>query len=202
MSNLLQEGFLRLAPTSDKWLAQGYLDRLIERYMEPHRFYHTLQHIEGGLEVYYATVSTPLSRPHFFAWAYHDSAYDTKASDNEERSAEIFLRDASNLGFSMAEADQIATYIIATNPSATPISVVNDIDLTGLGASPEVFDRNTANIRLEYDWVEPEVWRKGRTAVLRQFLMRSQLYLTAPFVAKFTQPAIENMKRALILLNS
>jgi len=200
--SLLQDGFLKLVPTADKWLAQDCLDRLVERYMEPHRFYHTLQHIEGGLEVYYSLVSTPLSRVQFFAWAYHDAVYDTKASDNEERSAGVFLRDASALGFTMAESDQIATYIIATNPSSTPISVVNDIDLAGLGASPAVFDQNTANIRLEYDWVEPEVWRKGRSAVLRQILMRSQLYLTAPFVSKFTLPAIENMKRALILLNS
>lgn len=203
MPSLLQDGFLKLAPTSDKLAVQEILDRLTERYLEPHRFYHTLQHIEGGLEVYSEMFpTTPLPATKFFAWAYHDSVYDTKASDNEERSAGIFLRDASNLGFSMAESDEIATYIIATDPSAAPISVVNDIDLAGLGASPEVFDRNTENILKEYNWVEPEVWRKGRTAVLRQLLMRSQLYITAPFIAKFTQPAIENMKRALIILNS
>lgn len=203
MSNALQDGFLELAPTADKSTVQDIFNWLVERYMEPHRFYHTLQHIQGGLKVYSQLFpTTPLSRTKFFAWAYHDSVYDTKASDNEERSAGVFLRDASHLGFSMAESDEIATYIIATNPSATPISVVNDIDLAELGAPPEIFDRNTENILKEYDWVEPEVWKKGRTAVLRQLLMRPQLYITAPFIAKFTQPAIENMKRALIQLTS
>ena len=201
MPFLLQDEFLRQAPATNKWEMQNLLNRLIERYHEPHRYYHTLRHIERGLEVYSSLFSTPLTRTQLFAWAYHDAVYDTKASDNEERSAGVFLKDAPALGFTMDEADETVAYILATDPSKQPISVINDIDLAELGASPEIFDQNTDNIRLEYDWVEPEVWRKGRTAVLRQFLMRSQLYLTPPFIAKFTMPAIENLKRALIRLN-
>jgi predicted metal-dependent HD superfamily phosphohydrolase len=132
----------------------------------------------------------------------HDSVYDSRASDNEERSGILWMRDAAALGFSTEEAEQGNEYILATHPSATPISVLNDMDLAELGAPPEVFDQNTENIRKEYRWVEPEVWRSGRQAILTQFLHRDKLYITPEFADKFTLPAIENLKRAVLKLSN
>jgi predicted metal-dependent HD superfamily phosphohydrolase len=190
--------FLRQAPIKNKQTVQEILDRLLERYAEPWRHYHTLPHIQKGLEVYYSLFSKPLEPLKFFAWAYHDSVYDSTRSDNEENSAILWWRDAHTLGFSLAEADEGSTLIIATDPSAEPLSVINDMDLAELGASPEVFDANTEKIRKEYHWVEPEVWRKGRIAVLAQLLKRGdKLYLTQPFADKFGEQAKENLKRAI-----
>ena len=110
------------------------------------------------------------------------------------------MRDAEALGFSTEEAEQGNSYILATDPSAEPLSVLNDMDLAELGAAPDVFNRNTDNIRKEYDWVSEEVWRKGRSAVLMQFLKRDRLYITQPFADKFTAQAIENLKNAIIRL--
>jgi predicted metal-dependent HD superfamily phosphohydrolase len=191
--------FLSRTP-GKKIVAQEVLTKLKERYREPHRHYHTLAHIENGLRVYNELCFTPLLPLEFFAWAYHDAVYDTTQSDNEQKSAEVFMRDAKALGFSMEDSDRVTQLILSTNPSAEPLSVINDIDLTGLGADPAVYDLNTANIRKEYNWVEPEVWRKGRTAVLRQILKRPDLYITEPFISKYTLQAIENMSRELISL--
>jgi len=189
--------FLRQAPTKDKQAVQEVLNKLLERYAESHRHYHTLSHLEKGLEVYYTLFSIPLPPLEFFAWAYHDSVYDSTRSDNEENSATIWWRDAHILGFSLTEADEGAKFIIATDPSAEPLSVINDMDLAELGAPPDVFNTNTEKIRKEYHWVEPEVWRRGRIAVLAQLLKRDKLYITKPFADKFTNQAQKNLKRAI-----
>jgi len=194
---MLTAEFLRQAPNKNKQVVQEILDKLLERYREPQRHYHVVPHLEKGLEVYYSLFSTPLKPVEFFAWAYHDSVYDSTRSDNEENSAIIWWRDAHTLGFSLAEADEGATLIIATDPSAEPLSVINDMDLAELGAAPDVFDANTEKIRKEYHWVEPEVWRKGRIAVLAQLLKRDKLYITHPFADKFAAQAKENLQRAI-----
>jgi predicted metal-dependent HD superfamily phosphohydrolase len=198
---MLTAEFLRQAPAKNKSSVQEILDKLLEKYNEPGRYYHTLAHLEKGLEVYYSLFSTPLTPVEFFAWAYHDSVYDSTRSDNEENSAIIWWRDAHPLGFSLAEADEGATLIVATDPSAKPLSVINDMDLAELGASPEVFDANTEKIRKEYHWVEPEVWRKGRIAVLTQILARPKLYVTKPFTDKFDTQARNNLKQAIAKLS-
>ncbi len=173
------------------------LGYLVERYNEPHRYYHTLAHIDYGLKVYKELMAEPLPVLEFFAWAYHDAVYDSTQSDNEQRSADVFMRDALNWGFPMSSCDRVTELILATHPSAEPISVVNDIDLSILGAAPELYDTYVQQIRKEYSWVEPEVWRKGRTAVLKQLMHRSKLYITPEFEGAFTLPAIENISREL-----
>ena len=196
-----EEEFIHQAPSTDKSAVQECLVRLIDRYNEPHRFYHNLNHIESGLKTYHELFSEPLDPVLFFSWAYHDAVYDSKRSDNEKLSADIWWRDAHTLGFIMDQADSGVAFIRATDPSNPALSVINDIDLSGLGASPEVFNQNTDNIRKEYYWVEPEVWRKGRIAVLMQFLRRDSLYLTEPFAEKFTDQAIDNLKNAILKLS-
>ena len=197
---MLRGMFLLDSPSKDKEIVNEIFSRLVARYEEPHRHYHTLPHINKGLEVYYHLFQTPLEPVKFFSWAYHDSVYDSTRSDNEELSAQLWWKDAHTLGFTTEQADEGVAYIRATDPSATPISVLNDMDLAELGASPEVFDSNTDKIRKEYHWVEPEVWRKGRIAILNQFLKRDKLYLTQPFAEAFETQARENLKRAIAKL--
>ena len=60
---------------------------LCDRYTEPQRAYHTLQHIEESL-VLFASVHHLAENPvdvELAIW-FHDVIYDPKASDNEERS--------------------------------------------------------------------------------------------------------------------
>jgi predicted metal-dependent HD superfamily phosphohydrolase len=196
---LLKNLFLLNAPAKDKLAVTEVFNRLIERYKEPSRHYHTLEHILNGFKVYYQLFALTEQLPvlEFFAWMYHDAVYDTTQSDNEAKSAEVFMRDAPMLGFTMEDVDKVTQLILATEPSAEPLSVINDMDLAELGADPAVFDANTDNIRKEYYWVEPKVWRKGRIAVLSQILKRENLYVTKPFSDKFSNQAVENLKRAI-----
>jgi predicted metal-dependent HD superfamily phosphohydrolase len=194
--------FLSYAPSKDKEGVSRVLGNLEKLYCEPGRYYHTLDHVQNGLKVHHELCTTPLSPIEFFAWMYHDAVYDTTASDNEQKSALVFMRDASSLGVSVDDSDRVVQLILATDPSAVPLSIINDMDLAGLGAESKVYDLNTANIRKEYNWVEPDVWNKGRRAVLLQLLQRPELYITEPFISKFTLPAIDNMSRELFSLGN
>ena len=192
--------FLNRAPNPNKTEVFNLLTPLINRYHEPHRFYHNLPHITGGLDTYHQLSTESLSDSDFFAWAYHDFVYDPKLSNNEEQSAAMFMRDASILGFSMEEADKTAHTILSTNPAAEPVGIVNDIDFSFLGAPKEVYNQNIANIRKEYSWVRADVWRKGRVAVLNQILARPKLFVTPLFHKKFETQARKNMKREILSL--
>jgi len=198
---MLFTNFLSYAPTQDKDAVRGVFYRLWDRYQESHRYYHTVAHLYSGLKVHSDLCpNTSLTPIEFFAWSYHDSVYDTTLSDNEQKSADVFMRDAPILGFSMEDIDQVTRLILATNVSEEPISIINDIDLSGLGSEPKVYDVYTEQIRKEYQWVEPEIWAKGRSAVLRQLLKRERLYITPEFNSKFLTQAIENMNRELLSL--
>ena len=199
--SFMRDIFFLDSPTKDRIAKSIAFSNLIARYDDPSRHYHTLEHLSRGLKVYYQLFNKALPPLEFFAWLYHDAVYETTRSDNEAQSAAVFMHDAPTLGFSMDDVDQITRFILATDPSVEPISVLNDIDLAELGAAPDVFDRNTDNIRKEYDWVSEEVWRKGRIAVLTQLLKREKLYITQPFSDKFLQQAQENLKREIAELS-
>lgn len=67
-------------------------DEMHARYSEPHRAYHTLQHLEECM-AWVGQVRNLLHEPGEVAFAlfYHDVIYDTHASDNEARSADLAL---------------------------------------------------------------------------------------------------------------
>ena len=198
---MFQAEFLKQAPNKNQNILQPILNSLVERYNEPPRHYHNMAHIENGLRLYHEMHTQPLSPVDFFTWAYHDSVYDSTRSDNENKSAELFLKDSQVLGFKVEDIDKVIAGILSTNLSEEPLGVVNDLDLSGLGSDPTTYAQNTENIRKEYSWVSPDVWRTGRTAVLRQLLQRPTLYVTVPFFDCFTDQAIINMTEELEQLN-
>ncbi|WP_448702995.1 adenylyltransferase/cytidyltransferase family protein [Mucilaginibacter sp. AW1-3] len=70
------------------------ISRIITRYAEPHRFYHTFTHIEellNQLEAKQFYDNDVL----FLAAVYHDIVYDPTRNDNEQLSADEFEKDAA-----------------------------------------------------------------------------------------------------------
>src|SRR5688572_5758065 len=62
---------------------------LMFRYSEPHRRYHTIQHLDECLARLCEIESVALRpREIEFALWFHDAIYDVKRQDNEQRSAE------------------------------------------------------------------------------------------------------------------
>jgi predicted metal-dependent HD superfamily phosphohydrolase len=145
----------------------AYAD-VVARYGEPHRRYHTLEHIE---EVVARVDGTEVE---LAAW-YHDIIYDTTASDSEARSATYAGKMLATLRAPDDVISEVQRLIHLTASHAASDDDVNGsmlvrADLSILGAEPDRYDRYAGDVRAEYAHVDDESWRAGRTAVLRSLL--------------------------------
>ncbi|MEH6785411.1 MAG: hypothetical protein V7688_16160 [Alcanivorax jadensis] len=176
--------------------------QLATRYNEPHRHYHTLDHIAAclaWLDQYRHLAADPLCLE-LALWA-HDVIYDPRASDNEARSADWFAQHFAGSYLTDQHRARVHELILATihpHPPTDPdMALLQDIDLSILGADAELYDRYEGWIRKEYDFVPEAAFRKGRSAVLESFLDQGVIYHTAELREKLELPARENLCRAL-----
>ena len=147
---------------------------VVTRYSEPHRHYHTLEHVaevlavvdelNGGVEVEFA------------AWL-HDVIYDVRAADSEARSAGY----AGEVLAQLRAPDEVIREVQRLiELSATHAVVGGDVrgavfveaDLAILSATTERYDRYVRDVRREYAHVDDDAWRRGRRAVLESLLSR------------------------------
>lgn len=180
---------------------QGVCEQLLARYSEPHRHYHTLQHLEECLALF-DTVRGRAQRPDEMELAlwFHDAIYDVKCSDNEERSADWARAVLAEAGVAAESADRVHALIMATRHTANPVlpdeQLLVDIDLSILAADEARFAEYERQIRKEYAFVPGWLFRRKRRAILRGFLDRPSIYSTAHFREALEQRARTNLKRA------
>jgi predicted metal-dependent HD superfamily phosphohydrolase len=75
------------------------MQRLVSAYEEPHRKYHTVQHLSECLSLceQHLDLAVEPSEVEIALW-FHDAIYDIKASDNEARSADWAQSELSRAG--------------------------------------------------------------------------------------------------------
>jgi len=97
----------------DPTLADRTFEEIRQQYAEPDRFYHTLDHVQCVLETLETLCSHArnLNAIRLAAWL-HDMIYDSKSSDNEERSAEYAERLCERL--SVTDGRLVASLILKT----------------------------------------------------------------------------------------
>jgi predicted metal-dependent HD superfamily phosphohydrolase len=173
---------------------------LLGRYGESGRHYHTLEHISAVLNTLesFGDVSPALQ---LAAW-YHDAVYDSRATDNEERSASLARTALSALEVPANLVDEIARLILLTKTHQAAADDAAgqhllDADLAILGAIPGAYDRYADAIRKEYAWVPDADYRAGRRRILAGFLARPQLYFHLKLAE---EPARRNLKREIAAL--
>jgi predicted metal-dependent HD superfamily phosphohydrolase len=179
---------------------------VLARYAEPHRAYHTGEHIARTL-ILLDGVRAHLRRPdeaELAVWL-HDLVYDPRASDNEARSADVAEGWLAEGGASPACGERVRALILATRHAAPPeehdARYVVDADLSILGAAPAEFDRYELQVREEYRFRSDTEWRTGRARLLRGFLDHQRLFLTSEF-AVFEFPARANLTRSIARLEA
>jgi predicted metal-dependent HD superfamily phosphohydrolase len=184
-------------------------DALRKHYSEPHRAYHNLSHILALLrhaDAEHAQIVQP-ETVELAIW-FHDVIYDTRARDNEERSA-IWACDALHaMGAGTELSAAVATCIRATqgheaSTSALPdLPLFLDIDLAILGAPEDVYDHYSRAIRAEYGWVGETAYKAGRGEVLKRFLARPALFHIPSIANRLEGRARHNIARELQQLAS
>jgi predicted metal-dependent HD superfamily phosphohydrolase len=176
-------------------------EEITRAYSEPHRHYHTLEHIAHALSLFDGARQRVLDADaaELAVWL-HDFVCDPRAKDNEARSATHAARILDDGGVPSRVADRVAALIMATR-HASPAEdhdarYVVDADLSILGGTPAEFDRYERQVRLEYAFRTEAEWRQGRARILRAFLDRPRIFLTSEF-DHFESPARANLERSL-----
>jgi len=176
--------------------------QLVAAWNEPHRHYHTLQHLSECLLALDACVQDigQYAEIAMALW-FHDAIYDVRAHDNELRSAAWAQAALVELGASPALAARVSGLVLVTQHSAAPSDdiarLIVDIDLAILGATPERFAEYEAQIRAEYAWVAEDFYRLKRREVLQGFLNRSHIYSTVPFQIQYEAMARSNLQASI-----
>ncbi|TDD81408.1 HD domain-containing protein [Actinomadura darangshiensis] len=198
----------------DRWVAlagphtRHIGTELSERYGEPHRRYHTRDHLTAVLDLVdelAGHAETP-DVVRLAAW-FHDAVYDPERADNEERSARLAARMLADTDLAQQDIDQVVRLVELTTTHSpedgdTNGQVLCDADLAVLGAEPGQYAAYTAAVREEYAFVPDEFFKAGRAEVLNGLLALPKLFHTPAAHDRFEERARNNIRTELMLLNA
>jgi predicted metal-dependent HD superfamily phosphohydrolase len=158
--------------------------KLITAWSEPHRHYHSLQHLEEGLVLIYRWTAPLLKAGSLnetalaglvLAWWFHDAVYDPRGNQNEEQSAALAEAELQKVGARLSWSVLLARMVQATDhrvqqPAGDLMTdLLLDVDLAILGAPAARFNEYEAQVRKEYAWVEEGAYQEGRSKVMAHF---------------------------------
>lgn len=180
---------------------------LVRRYAEPHRRYHTVDHLSEVLDHVgeLAAEADDAEAVLLAAW-FHDAVYDPSGGDgNEERSAELaerVLTQAGRPAETVAEVARLVRLTATHDPAEGDRNgaVLCDADLAVLAADPGRYAAYAAAVREEYAAVPDEAFRRGRADVLRRLLGLPALFHTRRGRERWEEAARHNLAAELMLL--
>ncbi|MBD0863166.1 hypothetical protein IA539_18465 [Gordonia sp. zg691] len=164
------------------YLIEDERERLVSRWLEPHRRYHDLDHLSTVL----SALDTLRSAGTMFddeavtlaAW-FHDAIYEIGAPDNEERSAVL----AEKMLTGRPCATEVARLVRATADHNITLADLNasalcDADLSILASDPPQYSKYCADVRDEYSRFEDSLYCAGRRQILERLLLHERLFHT------------------------
>jgi predicted metal-dependent HD superfamily phosphohydrolase len=181
--------------------AAAVIEEMIRAYGEPHRHYHTLDHIASLLALLASFGGGAADRDALaLAILFHDIVYEPRRQDNEAASAALAAERLAGLGLSGALVTKVARYILATRHEGAPeaagdadLALLLDLDLSILAAAPDAYAAYAQAIRREYAFVPDPLYRSGRRRVLEALLARRHIYGTERLRTLWEQPARTNL---------
>jgi len=171
---------------------------VVARYGEPHRRYHTLDHVHDCLRRFdWISHLTPSPDAVELALWFHDVIYAQRADDNERRSAMLYNERA--IGASPEFRRHVSSLILITRHVEAAHGLdrgyVVDIDLGGFGLPWEEFRRQGRLVRDECPWQTEAEHAAGLACFLRRLIARPRFFATDYFHARFEQVARANIAR-------
>jgi predicted metal-dependent HD superfamily phosphohydrolase len=178
--------------------------RLLARWQEPHRHYHTADHLAAVLG--HVTDLEGKEPVRLAAW-FHDAIYWPDRQDNEERSARLAQRTLSLLDIDQSTSAEVARLVRLTlthDPRSEDDNgaVLCDADLAILAAPPAGYRRYTEAIRAEYAHLDDITFTAGRRAVLERLLGRPQLFHTVVGSGRWEAAGRDNIRAELAALDA
>lgn len=172
--------------------------RLQAHYEQPHRAYHTFEHLSEMFATLDALDDVPHRSAIEMAIWYHDLVYEVPAREhgsNETDSikslwtgySEGGFRFSVNKGDVLLAAELIAatvqhhphsTYLTSHPDRRRAAEIFLDLDLAILASHPSRFSEYEKQIRKEYGHVPDELYYQGRLQVMQRFNERERLFLS------------------------
>lgn len=181
--------------------AKTVYERLIELYGEPHRHYHTLNHIRHCLREFdrAAALMDDPDAVEMALW-FHDAIYQPGAGDNERRSADLFRQWADGCVdpvFRQRVDDLVMATVHRELPGWRDAGFVVDIDLSSFGLPWETFERDGRLIRAEFPEVADDQYYRGHLRFLVALQDRPTVFSTEFFQQRYEEVARENLARII-----
>lgn len=188
---------------SDRAVVDDVFDDLVARYAEPHRHYHTLEHVAAVLRTADSLVDPSVERApvRLAAW-YHDVVYDPHLPGNEARSVVLAAAHLASLGAPADLVRECARLIEITDGHEVQTGDANaaalvDADLAVLATGPERYDRYRQAVRAEYAHLDDATFAAGRRQVLAALADRPFIFATPLFRTEREPRARANLHREL-----
>jgi predicted metal-dependent HD superfamily phosphohydrolase len=182
----------------------GYalMKKLVLAYAEPHRKYHTLQHLTECISLLerHLHLAVNPGEVEIALW-FHDAVYDVNGEENEALSARWAEEALGAAGVPARSLERVRKLILATCHAALPEGpdeqLLVDVDLSILGAARSRFVEYEAQVRAEYQWVPERFFCERRRAILTKFLARQPIYHTPQIREALEAQARDNLAYAL-----
>jgi predicted metal-dependent HD superfamily phosphohydrolase len=177
-------------------------DSIIQHYSEPHRYYHTVRHLEecfAKLEELRAEAQC-LGEIELALW-FHDAVYALSRHDNEEKSAKWAYTCLQAVNAPSEMMERVYSLVMATRHNAPSsdidAKILVDVDLSILAAPCSRFQEYEQQIRNEYRHVPSLQFNQKRKEVLEIFLNRSRIFNTNTFFERYELQARNNIVQAI-----
>ncbi|HEY0485950.1 MAG TPA: metal-dependent phosphohydrolase [Mycobacteriales bacterium] len=181
---------------------------LLARWSEPHRHYHTADHLAAMLSVVdgHADEADDPDAVRLAVW-FHDAVYDPRRTDNEDMSAALACRVLPAAGVPSERMAAVARLVRLTathdpQPSDRDGALLSDADLAVLAGEPDDYAAYAAAVRREYAHVPDEHFRTGRIAVLRHLAALPELYRVPALRVPWEERARANLAAELRALDA
>lgn len=158
------------------------ISRLIPRYAEPHRRYHTWSHVAHVFDAS-ERISEDRSLTLGLAIFFHDAVYRPERTDNEEESARLLLAEGEKARLPPSILKEASALVRITAHAGSDVDaserarVLLDADLSILGAPADAFEAYERAVAEEYTSVfSPKEFLVGRKAFLEKLLKREWIF--------------------------
>lgn len=174
--------------------------RLLDGYREPHRHYHTLEHIEHCLGLF--DQCKPLLKRadgvELAIW-FHDVILDPGCQDNEALSADLYLQLSADV-HSEERRQSVHRLIMSTLHDGEHLddddsTYMVDIDLSSFGLPWDEFLRDSRALRAERPELSDEAYYQNQTGFQRSLLARPRFFLSDFFFDRLETQARANLAR-------
>ncbi|TDJ69045.1 MAG: hypothetical protein E2O38_14505 [Proteobacteria bacterium] len=174
-----------------------YVD-LVRRYSEPHRRYHTCDHIAHCLKQFdlAAELMDNCDAVEMGLW-FHDAIYEPGAADNELESAQLFeeiTNDQQSL-LKQSVYDLIMVTKHPEHPKCLDEKFMVDIDLSSFALPWGVFIQDSQAVREEFSHVPDERFFAGHLKFLNSLVRRPTFFFTDFFQTRYEAIARKNIAR-------